>query len=228
MHKIYLYKIKLPKGIGILHRSLENYDQNNFSFNIITFNSQILEVKCFEKVFNKISFFSPDGEKKSIEYESYQNINFSIFKINDNYYLALSNPPRSLRNFFNQLSKLVGLGYTIEPVSIDINAISEYFSNKYHCDIKFISIEKLSLNNKSFANFEVFSTENAIKDSQKFISDYNFTFNKVTLHIKSLIKTTDLTINKKGFIHTKHYDDSSSLDNSEIFIYIQEILNFQT
>lgn len=227
MHKIYLYKIKLPKGIGILYKALDSFDQNNFSFNITTYNSQILEVQCFEKLLNKISFLSPDGDKKIIEYESYQTINFSIFKKNDHFYLSLSNPPRTLRNFFNNLSRLGGSGYTIEPVSIDINAISDHFSKNYHCDIKFISIEKLSLNNRSFANLEVFSTENAIKDSKNIIGDSNYSFNKVTINIKTLIKTIDLTINKKGFIQTKYNDESYSLNSSDVFGYIQEILDFQ-
>lgn len=227
MHKIYLYKIKLPKGIGLLHRLLEDYDQNNFKFNIDTFNSQILEVKCFEKIFNKISFLSPDGEKKLIEYESYQSIYFSIFKNQGSYYLALSNPPRSVRNFFNTLSKLAGLGYTIEPININIKLMSEYFFSNYQCDIKFVSIEKLSLNHKSFANLEIFSSENAINDSAKFINDPNASFNKVSLHIKNLVNSTDITINKKGIIQTKITDNSFSLNNSNTFNYIQEILNFQ-
>lgn len=226
MHKIYLYRIKLPKGIGIIHRTLENYEHNIFSFNVLTFNSQILEVNCFEKIFNKVSFLSPEGENKIIEYESYQNINFSIFKKHDIYYLALSNPPRSLRNFFNQLSKLAGMGYTIEPISININAVSEYFFKKYNCNIKFISIEKLSLNNKSFANLEIFSTENAIQDSKYFLSKEVFLINKVTLHIKNLISSIEITINKKGFIQSK--TSPNSLNNSETFSYIQEILNFQS
>lgn len=227
MHKIYLYKIKLPQGIGLLHRSLENYDHNNFTFNIHTFNSQILEVKSFEKIFNKFSFLSPDGEKKLIEYESYQNIHFSIFKNKDNYYLALSNPPRSVRNFFNTLSKLAGIGYTIEPVSIDVKLVSDYFFTNYQCDIKFVSIEKLSLNHKSYANLEIFSTENAITDSEKFINDQNSSFNKVSLHIKNLVSSTDITINKKGFIQTKYIENSFSLNNSDTLNYIQEILKFQ-
>lgn len=224
MHKIYLYKIKIPKGIGSLHLALENFEDKKFSFDITTFNSHLLEVKTYEKIQNKITFFSPDGEKKVIEYESYQNIYFAIFKSQEESYLALSNPPRSVRNFFNLLSQIVGVGYTIEAVIVNLNAASQYFFNKYQCDIKYISVEKLSINHRSYANLEIFSTENAISDSEDLIANQKILINKVSLNIKNLIKTIDLTVNRKGFLQTKCFDKSLSLNGNEIFNYIHEIL----
>lgn len=228
MHKIYLYKVKIPKGIGALHDALDKCNEDKFSFSITAFNSKILEVKCYEKIQNKISFFSPDGEKQLVEYESYQNINFSFFKNEGNYYLAISNPPRSVRNFFNLLSKIIGIGYTIEPVEFDINKISEHFFHKYQSNIKYVSIEKYSLNQKSYANIEVFSTENAISDSEKFVKNHNLKINKVSLQIKNLISSIDLTINKKGCLQTRCLDKSLTLSENEVLTYIHEILLIQS
>lgn len=227
MHKIYLYKVNIPKGIGALHKLLESFDSNKFFFEITTFNSCILEVKSYEKLQNKISYFSPNGEKNVIEYESYQNIFFAIFKSQENNYLALSNPPRSVRNFFNLLSNIAGVGYTIESVNLNINSIAENFLNKYQCDIKYVSIEKLSLNHRSYANLEVFSTENAIRDYEDFTANNNYSINKVSLHIKNLLQNFDLTINKKGYLQTKCIDKSLSLNESEVFSFIHEILLYQ-
>lgn len=227
MHKIYLYKVNIPKGIGTLHKLLESFDNNKFSFEITTFNSYILEVKSYEKLQNKISYFSPNGEKNVIEYESYQNIFFAIFKSQENSYLALSNPPRSVRNFFNLLSNIAGMGYTIEAVNLNINSIAENFINKYQCDIKYVSIEKVSLNHRSYANLEVFSTENAIKDYENFTANSNYSINKVSLHIKNLLQNFDLTINKKGYLQTKCIDKSLSLNESDVFSFIHEILLYQ-
>jgi hypothetical protein len=227
MHKIYLYKVNIPKGIGTLHKLLESFDSNKFSFEITTFNSYILEVKSYEKLQNKISYFSPNGEKNVIEYESYQNIFFAIFKSQENSYLALSNPPRSVRNFFNLLSNIAGIGYTIEAVNLNINSIAENFINKYQCDIKYVSIEKVSLNHRSYANLEVFSTENAIKDYENFTANSNYSINKVSLHIKNLLQNFDLTINKKGYLQTKCIDKSLSLNESDVFSFIHEILLYQ-
>lgn len=227
MHKIYLYKVNIPKGIGTLHKLLESFDNNKFSFEITTFNSYILEVKSYEKLQNKISYFSPNGEKNVIEYESYQNIFFAIFKSQENSYLALSNPPRSVRNFFNLLSNIAGIGYTIEAVNLNINSIAENFINKYQCDIKYVSIEKVSLNHRSYANLEVFSTENAIKDYENFTANSNYSINKVSLHIKNLLQNFDLTINKKGYLQTKCIDKSLSLNESDVFSFIHEILLYQ-
>ncbi|KAB0649471.1 hypothetical protein F7P73_18405 [Acinetobacter bohemicus] len=189
--------------------------------------SYILEVKSYEKLQNKISYFSPNGEKNVIEYESYQNIFFAIFKSQENSYLALSNPPRSVRNFFNLLSNIAGIGYTIEAVNLNINSIAENFINKYQCDIKYVSIEKVSLNHRSYANLEVFSTENAIKDYENFTANSNYSINKVSLHIKNLLQNFDLTINKKGYLQTKCIDKSLSLNESDVFSFIHEILLYQ-
>ncbi|WP_111891632.1 hypothetical protein [Acinetobacter sp. MB5] len=230
MNRIYLYKIKTGKTIASLYDSFVKYSLENskFTFAIETFNTDILEVRSFEKIKNRVNFTSPDGKKNVIEYETYQTILFSIFTHENASYLALHNPPRSVRSFFNVLSVIGGINYTIEEVALRLSKISEYFNQNYHCLINFVEFDKVSLNSKAYANIEVYSAENALDDFQVLIQKNDLDLNKISIVIKSIISETSITLNKKGLIQVKSYNLEFSLSGNEIFKYIKEILSINT
>lgn len=229
MNKIYLYKITSKKNIGQIYQSFEKYEakEQKFSFHIESFNKDILEIRSSEKIKSKIKVLSPSGDISYLEYETYQNIIFSIFNHENNLYLALHNPPRSVRSFFNIFSILAGDGYSIEELVFNLGELAEYFTNNYNCSIKFVEIEKVSLNHQSFANVEVYSSSNALKDLEDFIDKNNFNLSKITLNILSLFSESTITFLKKGVIQTNVYDSSLSLSGNEVFKYMKEILHLR-
>lgn len=229
MNKIYLYRIKTKKTIGEFYKSFKNFDTKNskFSFNVEYFNKDILEVKSFEKIKSKIKVISPNGDLNFIEYETYQNIIFSLFIYQENLYLATHNPPRSVRSFFNLFSLIAGQGYSIEELNFNLSSFADYFTAKYNCSIKFVEIEKISLNHQSYANVEVFSSGNALEDFNEFIEKNNLNLNKISIKINNLFSDQSITFCKKGIIQSNFYDSSLALSSNEIFKYIIEIISLE-
>lgn len=227
MHKIYIYKFKSSKTIGQLFKTFDTFEDQNgkFSFFIQSFNKECLEIKSSEKIKSKIKIINSNGDISFMEYETYQNILFSIFIYDNTLYLTLHNPPRSLRGFFNIFSCLAGDNYSIKELELNLYKLSEYFTEKYNCSIKFVEIEKVSLNHQSFANVEVHSSENALKDFNELIEKNNLNLSKITFRILNLFSESNITFLKKGVIYTNSYDESYSLSGNEVFKYIHEVLS---
>lgn len=133
-----------------------------------------------EKKFTR-EIFDPFGEKQIITAMDYITIDFKFIKNSDKWLLEIYSKPRSLKSFSNKIGKLVGYGFFISSINIDLLALIPLLESEF----KQISISKIEIhdiNINDIALGQLILTGN--QDIRKSIN--NFLINKKDYTVKSI------------------------------------------
>lgn len=95
---------------------------SNFGFDVFSFNEQMSHCSYFEKFTELLYYTLPSGE--SIKYEVVKIVNFEFkvfFNSNESLLLCVYEPPKSLKNFINNLTDSIGRQIFVSTIIVDLN-----------------------------------------------------------------------------------------------------------
>lgn len=131
-----------------------------------------------ERLFTK-EIINPFGISEIHKIPDFYIIEFSIVKINSNWLLEIHNTPRSIKPLTNNLSKLVGIGFYIENIDLDIYELVK----KIECDIGKLKITKMELYNINIENTALAQMlVTSQKDVRKSLNSYLINNKSYTIH----------------------------------------------
>lgn len=126
--------------------------ENKFGFEVIDYYNEMIEFSYFEQINISDTYELPDGNKVYNSYIKVTEFDFKIIKsIHSKYILQISKPPRSLKNFINNLECSLKKEIFISSMEININNLISYLSNSK--EITSIKISRLSVYNVKLDGF---------------------------------------------------------------------------
>jgi len=165
MKRLNFYKLNLNKDFLNFKKSILSSTQSNLEegyINPLEVGEDYLHAIFYKKILINERILNPLGDYESINYYTYQNIEFFIFIKNKIITLAILNQPKSLKNFISFLKKKDSLFFSLGNYLIDIERAIKDRPFKI-LKAKFIDVE---LSTNSFATIEINSNNNALTDFQ--------------------------------------------------------------
>lgn len=114
------FRVKLPKDILDLHNILVEYplsENNCFGFSITEDSFGFKKNRFLWKTSVVVTRLDNNGEPIHEQIESVNFMDFSIRIVDSKTYLRLENPGRNIKEFFNSLETIIGLGFSITPIA---------------------------------------------------------------------------------------------------------------
>lgn len=134
-----------------------------------------IEVKNFTR-----EIIDPFGEKQIITAKDYVTIDFKFIKNSDKWLLEVYSKPRSLKSFSNKLSKLIGYGFFISSIEIDLLDLIPLLESTFKkISIKKIEIHDININDIALGQLILTGNQDIRKSMN------NFLVNKKDYSIKS-------------------------------------------
>ncbi|WP_230656945.1 hypothetical protein [Psychrobacter sp. I-STPA10] len=100
-----------------------------------------------EKVFKK-EVVNPLGDSEIISIPDFNIVDFKFININNSWLLEIHNTPRSIKSFSNKLSVLLGVGFYIDNIHLDLKKLILEIEN----DISKLSVTKIEVYNINIQN----------------------------------------------------------------------------
>lgn len=202
MKTIRWFRVTIPKEkIDLLGKSLlampfseevgEGFSIKKISNNIVI--GKYIQIKPFMK-----EVITPLGDVNTITGVDYSSVDFK-FDLNSSQILEIYSKPRTLRPFINIISSIIGIGFSIEKIKINLtDFIPVIESNLGKTKITKVVISDLNIDNKALGHL----TLNSDQDIRKVIE------NQITLGRIYKIKYI-----KAYFLSGPYYGGYIELDN---------------
>lgn len=147
-----------------------------------------IKARFIEEILDTEIYINPFGEEIRYEIRRYSTVAFVVFpQGGDRFLLRVDNPPRSIKNLVAFLSGLLGFGFSISPLSIEILPFIEGIKNRYQAwkfRISKIRVGSLHLADSTIARIEVASKYDAYNDLAKSIKLDGGVIEKVSLTVE--------------------------------------------
>lgn len=131
-----------------------------------------------ERIFTK-EIINPFGVLENHKIPDFYIVEFSIVRINSHWLLEIHNTPRSIKPLTDSLSKLIGIGFYIENIELDLYEIVK----KIECDIGKLKITKMELYNINIENTALAQMlVTSQKDVRKSLDSYLINNKGYTIH----------------------------------------------
>jgi len=160
--------------------------------------------RFIEEVITNELVIDPFGEEILNNVRRYTIFEFQLTPIRKNEFLiGIHKPPTSLKNFISVLSEVLGFGFSIETLNIDILAMVQLLRKQSGISvwaIKKVRMSNITLNNSSFAKIEVVSNSDAYLDLKKNIDVKSASLERATIEWKDDGKTKEIELVSTGMV----------------------------
>lgn len=159
-------------------------------------------------------FVDPLGEVYEQTLITYNKFEFTIEPLtNGVLLLAITNPPRTIRNFIDKISSGFNYLVTFSAVELSIKKLLTTMHDNESISlvrVKRIKVSGVKLNDNSIAYIEIVSKNNALDDLADYTKNTQHTIDKVTGSM--LMNGTNMTfeVTKSGLVNVS--DDECSLE----------------
>ncbi|WFO49765.1 hypothetical protein [Aeromonas veronii] len=150
-------------------------------------------------------FVDPLGEVYEQTLITYHKFGFTVEPLtNGVLLLAVTNPPRTIKNFIDKISSGFNYLVTFSSVNLSINKLITTMDRNKSISlirVKRIKVSGVKLNDNSIACIEVASQNNAMDDLDDYVANTNYTIDKVSGNM--FINESNMTfeITKTGLVN---------------------------
>ena len=117
--------------------------------------------------------------------------------------MRVSNPPRSLKSFVSALGEAFGFGFSIDPIELDILALTKYLrraTTARACKIKKARVGAVRLSQSAIARIDVQSSEDAYGELQNVFDLRNSFLERATIELSAEGLNGQLELSSTGLI----------------------------
>jgi len=194
--------------------SLNEYTQESKAGFIDVINiEETIEATFVEEITLTQYILDPYGNETEQQVNSFNHIDFRFI---ENKYIEIFQPPRSIKNLTQFLSKIFNHNLFIGNFKIDINKAldkAKNYSDSLH--LKKVRVSGLKIGEKGLATVEVKSSQDALKDLHVLSKKSNYKLDKVSGTISIDRDKFDFEISNQGQLS---YDEDFHDKFIDIFI----------
>lgn len=147
-----------------------------------------------------LTLLDAEGSSKEQAFETIDSIEFEISQSNTRIFLMVSEPPRSLRQFLNDLEELIGFGFSADAIIFNTkkqNEILRYSESFRMTGFKGIGSDSAS---KLVARVEVASKEGLELDRIPFLKALEYKIDHATFDVAHRMLRGQITFTASGII----------------------------
>jgi len=197
------YKLGLPGSLQKFIKSIKNVSlgsDSQFGFLQIEGDSGRPRFQYFfrSKVF--LTLIDSAGASNRQEFEAVDSIEFEILRGTEKVWLRVDDPPRSLRQFFNDLEKVVGFGFSVKPevfTVLDQRAMLERVDSSKMVGFKGLGSDASA---KLIARVEVASKEGVEPEGLPLLRTLEYKIDHATFDIAHRTLKGQVTFTASGII----------------------------
>jgi hypothetical protein len=144
------YRIQIPKNSISLHEAVSKNTlktENDFGFSRIEHGTGMPGYRFLWRTTITVTKFDESGALTFEDLSTVSFTDFTIINIDEEIFLRVENPARTLKELFNTLESIYGLGFTNKRVSFEKNKPKRIFES-----INAVTLVKLKVINAVFAN----------------------------------------------------------------------------
>lgn len=202
MKRIRWYRLKLPSSFYEFTLALEKkkmQDANSCGFLDVS-DGWGKKLKYFYKNKLLISQIDSNGEEKKTFVETIENFILIFFEVNNQIYLRVEDPPRSLRDFMNNIELIAGFGFSATPIIFSREDQLNILGNHYSCKIIGFKGVGSKKEPKIVARIEVASKEEINIEEIDFIKDINFQTDHISYEVDFNFSKSQITFTSSGVV----------------------------
>ena len=173
--------ISIDNPIADIVNIMTNYqykDNIKAGFTDINYINNEIEATFVEKIILTEYIIDPYGNESEQYIDSF---NYITFKFIGNKLLEIINPPRSIKNLINFLSKIFDFGFFTSQITLDIKKLTRNIMMQFKiCTLKKVKISGLKLGESGLASIEVKSIKNALEDLSILSKESNYTLDSIS------------------------------------------------
>lgn len=185
MKTIKWFRIGVPVSIEVLAQKIkDNPFKNDCRFGFILNKSTINEISgrfIEEKPFIK-EISNPFGVSETIRILDFNVIEFTILKVNSNWLLQVYGTPRSIKPLTNKLANLIGFGFYVESINLDLKSLIECMEHDFgKLNIIKMELYNINIQNTALAQMLITSTKDVRKSlNDSLINNMNYEIHSIT------------------------------------------------
>lgn len=202
MRRFRWYKLKLPSSFYEFTSLLENkkmQDINSCGFLDIS-DGWGKKYKYFYRNRLSISQIDLNGEEKRTFVETIDSFILMFFEVGKEVYIRIEDPPRSLREFMNNIEMIAGFGFSAIPIIFSREEQARIINDKYSCKVIGFKGVGSKKDPKIVARIEVASKEAINIEEVDFIKDINFQPDHISYEVDSNFTKSQITFTSSGVV----------------------------
>lgn len=167
-----------------------------------------------------ISNFNEQGDVEFRVVKILNHIDFSIVNIDKNYLIRLINPARSVKELFDALERLIGLGFSCKVIKVDPSKWREALPDDLTAKLVGMEVSDLVINNKVIAKaqFKAINLLHVSPEDIKILEGSSYRVSAVKLDVNKSGQKSIVELKSSGMVKIEGKLDKYILNGVEQYI----------